>query len=57
MIHSTIRGHFGARDDQAIRIWKFFVEIGLLRSVRPMRPLGFMGCKITTKDVKVIQVF
>ena len=30
MIHSTIRasiGHFGARDDQTIRISKFFHEI------------------------------
>ena len=54
---------FVAKDDQAIRIRKFFDE--LLRSVRPMRLLrpmrskrlqGFKACKITNKDFRVIQV-
>ena len=30
-------GHFGARDDQTIRIRKYFGEIGLLRLVRLVR--------------------
>ena len=30
-------GHFGARDDQNIRISKFFDEMRLLRSLRPLR--------------------
>ena len=34
--------HFGARDDQIIRIRKFFEEIGLLRPVRLQRPLRSM---------------
>ena len=60
----AIIGHFGAGDDQAIRIRKFFDEIQLLRSVRPMRLLkpmrskrlqGFKASKITIKDFRVIQ--
>ena len=35
----TSIGHFGARDDQTIRIRKLFGEIGLFRSVRLQRPL------------------
>ena len=38
----TSIGHFGARDDQTIRIRKFFEEIGLLRPVRLQRPLRSM---------------
>ena len=52
-------GYLGASDDPAIRIRKFFDEIGLLRSVRPLRLLrpmrsnrlqGFKACEITTED-------
>ena len=32
-------GHLGARDDQTIRISKFFDEMRLLRSLRPLRLL------------------
>ena len=38
-------GHFGAKDDQGIRIRKIFDEIGQLRSVRPMRLLRPMMSK------------
>ena len=32
-------GHLGARDDETIRISKFFDEMRLLRSLRPLRLL------------------
>ena len=35
-------GHFGARDDQIIRISNFFDEMRLLRSLRPLRLLRLL---------------
>ena len=55
--------HLGARDDRAIRIRKVFDEIGLLRSVRPMKLLRSMRSKrlqdvmarnITTEDFRFL---
>ena len=65
MIYSTRTGigHSGARDDQTIRISRFFDEMRLSRSLRPLRLLRLQrslrlqkAWKITTDDCSVIQV-
>jgi len=39
MIHPTLRGQFGARVDENIKLSNFFDEMRLKRSLRPPRLL------------------
>ena len=55
MIHptkNTSTGHFGTRDDPAIRFRKFLDEMRLLRSLRPPRMLRLLSrLKIFQKTI------